>query len=111
MLIANKSGQLRYISKVINKTDARPGMHHGLPHIAWVGIFALAAIGLFLLIVLFIIHKVTKPVESLKDWAKSLDEDKLKQPIPDFQYSELNTLAEIVKMSLSSVQESLAREQ
>lgn len=107
----NKAGQLRYISKIINKADVQPGTHHGIPHIAWIGVFAITAIGLFLLVVLFIISKVAKPVESLKDWAKSLDEEKLTQPIPDFQYSELNTLAEIVKMSLSSVQESLLREQ
>ncbi|MFT6984387.1 MAG: signal transduction histidine kinase [Psychromonas sp.] len=106
----NKAGQLRYISKIINKADVRPGKHHGIPHIAWIGVFAIAAIGLFLLVVLFIIRKVAKPVESLKDWAKSLDEDKLTQPIPDFQYSELNTLAEIINSSLDSVQETLSRE-
>ena len=110
--VINKSGQIRYIAKYINKADAppKPKNHSIIPHIAWIAVFAVVSIGFFLLVVLFIIRKVTKPVEALKDWAKSLDEDKLKQPIPDFQYSELNTLAKIINSSLSSVQETLARE-
>ena len=110
--VSNESGQTRYIAKYINKADAppKPKNHPVIPHIAWIAVFAVVSIGFFLLVVIFIIRKVTKPVEALKDWAKSLDEDKLKQPIPDFQYSELNMLAKIVNSSLSTVQESLARE-
>ena len=106
----NKSGQLRYVSKVIHKADVPPPKNHEVPHIIWIALFAISSIGIFLAVVLFIIHKVTKPVELLKNWAKSLDEDKLKQPIPDFQYSELNELAKIINSSLSSVQKTLERE-
>jgi hypothetical protein len=110
--VKNKDGQLRYVAKYLNKSIMPPkprdvGM---VPHIVWIAIFAIASIGFFLMVVLFIIRKIAKPVESLKDWAKSLDQEKLQQPIPDFQYSELNTLATIINSSLSSVQETLARE-
>lgn len=108
--VSNQAEQPRYIGKVINKHNLPP-KHHPIPHILWIAIFALAFIGCFLLVVIFIIRKVTKPVESLKSWAKSLNEEKLKQSVPDFQYTELNTLAAIVKASLSSVQQTLAREQ
>ena len=110
--VLNKAGQVRYVAKYINKGEKPPESkeHSVIPHFVWVIVFAIAAIGFFLLAVFFIIRKVAKPIESLKDWAKSLDEAKLKQPIPDFQYSELNTLAAIINSSLNSVQESLDRE-
>jgi len=110
--VNNKDGQVRYIAKYLNKSvfPPKPRDHAMIPHVAWIAIFAVAAIGLFFIVVLFIIRKIAKPVESLKDWAKSLDQEKLQQPIPDFQYSELNTLASIINSSLSSVQETLARE-
>ena len=110
--VINKSGQTRYTAKYINKADVppKPKNHPVIPHIVWIAVFAIVSIGFFLLVVIFIIRKVTKPVEALKDWAKSLDAEKLKQPIPDFQYSELNMLAEIVNSSLNSVQETLDRE-
>ena len=106
----NKSGQLRYVSKVLDRDIAPPGIHDHIPHFVWIAFFAIVSIGIFFLVILFIMRSVAKPVESLKNWAKSLNEDKLTQPIPDFQYSELNTLARIINSSLNSVQESLARE-
>jgi len=111
MKAINKAGEIRYLSKVLNRPDAPNSANRHIPHVVWIAIFAVSAITLFLSALLFIIGKVARPVESLKNWAKTLDEEKLKQPVPDFQYSELNTLAEIVKNSLGSVQESLVREQ
>ena len=111
MKAANKAGEIRYLSKVFAPQSAQNSAEKHTPHVIWIAIFAISAIVLFLSALLFIIAKVARPVESLKNWAKGLDEEKLQLPIPDFQYSELNTLAEIVKNSLASVQESLAREQ
>ena len=110
--VINKAGEMRYIGKYINKVETPPKTkdHDIVPHIAWIIIFAVTVIGFFLLGVFYIIRKVAKPVELLMDWAKSLDKEKLQQPVPDFQYSELNTLATIINSSLSSVQESLNRE-
>ncbi len=66
---------------------------------------------LFFVILILILRKVASPVEQLKNWAKSLDKDNLSEPTPDFHFSELNTLANIIRDSLSSVQSSLEREQ
>ncbi|MFT6927813.1 MAG: signal transduction histidine kinase [Psychromonas sp.] len=111
MKAITKTGEIRYISKIFDPQIAISPIDRPIPHIIWIAVFAICAITLFLSALLFIIGKVARPVKSLKNWAKALDEEKLKQPIPDFQYSELNALAEIVKTSLGSVQESLVREQ
>lgn len=71
---------------------------------------ALGALCLFSIALLGILRIVSTPVENLGKWAKSLDRDKLKQPIPRFHFSELDSLAGIVQSSLSSVQDSLDRE-
>jgi len=111
MKARNKAGDIRYLSKVVAPQGRPNPTGRDIPHVIWIAIFAISAMAMFLSALLFIIANVTRPVESLKSWAKGLDEEKLQQPLPDFQYSELNTLAEIVKNSLTSVQESVAREQ
>lgn len=111
MQAINKAGETRYLCKLFSPPDTQNAAQKPIPHVIWIAIFAISAITLFLSALLFIIAKVARPVASLKNWAKGLDEERLDQPIPDFQYSELNTLAEIVKNSLTSVQESVAREQ
>ncbi len=60
--------------------------------------------------ILFLLRRVSRPVASLGQWARSLDADNLSDPPPDFSYPELNDLACLIKNSLSSVQESLDRE-
>ncbi|CAH1594878.1 Histidine kinase [Vibrio jasicida] len=71
---------------------------------------ALGALCLFSVALLGTLRIVSTPVENLGKWAKSLDRDKLQQPVPRFQFSELDSLAGIVQSSLSSVQDSLDRE-
>ncbi|MDG3085773.1 HAMP domain-containing sensor histidine kinase [Vibrio hannami] len=80
------------------------------PHVIVVLFIALAAILLFSLILSLLMRKVSKPIEHLKNWAKSIDESDLKTNTPDFQYRELNTLADIIKSSFKSVRESAERE-
>ncbi len=54
---------------------------------------------------------VSRPINALGDWTRSLDVDQLKAPAPDFYYPELNNMAALIKTSLNSVQTSLEREQ
>jgi signal transduction histidine kinase len=72
---------------------------------------AIAVLLLFGTLLLLILRSVANPVEALRDWAKSLNPQSLVQDPPTFRYSELNTLAELIRSSLLSVQESLEREQ
>ncbi len=58
----------------------------------------------------FLLRRVSKPVASLGQWARSLNSENLSNPPPDFSYPELNDLADLIRTSLSSVQEGLDRE-
>lgn len=73
------------------------------------GISLLTAFGIFL-VVWFLLRQVERPVKALGHWAKRLTPDTLHAPRPDFSYPELNELAFLIQSSLSSVQDSLARE-
>lgn len=59
---------------------------------------------------LLLLRRVSRPVASLGQWARSLNAENLSESPPDFSYPELNDLAYLIRNSLSSVQESLDRE-
>ena len=67
-----------------------------------------AAILVFGLVLLT--RRLFRPVSELRDWTRQLTPDKLAQPPPSFSYPELNELAQIIRSSLHSVQQSLERE-
>lgn len=69
-----------------------------------------AIAGVLGITIFLLLRRVSQPVAALGQWARSLDEDNLSNPPPDFFYPELNDLAGLIKNSLSSVQESLDRE-
>ena len=50
-------------------------------------------------------------MELLQHWAKQLKLQQLDQEIPDFRFKELNSLAKLIHNNLSSVADSIAREQ
>ncbi|WP_119967618.1 sensor histidine kinase [Shewanella japonica] len=100
---------VRYASVMLDKKDKQKRSNKP-PQFIYILLVGLIAIMLFSLVLFLVLRKVANPVEQLKEWAKSLDKDKLTQPRPNFHYSELNTLADIVQSSLSSVQETLDRE-
>lgn len=66
--------------------------------------------GLLGITILLLLRRVSRPVASLGQWARSLNADNLSKPPPDFSYPELNDLANLIRTSLASVQESLDRE-
>ena len=55
-------------------------------------------------------RQIARPVNALGQWARALNEKNLHEAPPDFSYPELNSLATLIRTSLSSVQESLERE-
>lgn len=65
---------------------------------------------LFIAIIWLLLQRVSRPVAALGRWTRSLNPEKLNIPAPDFSYPELNELAELIRTSLSSVQQSLERE-
>ncbi|HEY5716037.1 MAG TPA: HAMP domain-containing sensor histidine kinase [Psychromonas sp.] len=106
-----KGEQIRYVATIFRKVEGQAIHHQGIPHVVLIAFTAIAGIALFTLILILVMRKVASPVEKLKNWAKALDQKQLAQPIPDFHFIELTTLANIVKDSLLSVQEGVEREQ
>lgn len=113
VLVNTPSGEQRFVSKVIlekNRTD-HSGAKSPKNRLYWAIFTALIAIAVFTLALVMIMQKIAKPIESLKDWAKSLNQEKIKKSPPDFSYNELNVLAALIQNSLTSAHQSLEREQ
>jgi signal transduction histidine kinase len=55
-------------------------------------------------------RRFTQPINALEKWTRDLTPKTLASPPPDFTYPELNNMAQLIRNSLSSVQESLDRE-
>lgn len=68
----------------------------------------MCAVGLGIMVV---IRGVFNPLARLQQWTDGLTPEQLDKPIPDFYYPELNTLAELIRSSLITVQHSVEREQ
>lgn len=106
------NNQVKFVSKVFGHEADTHVDRKRKPYISYLIWIALLAIALFSLVPYFLLRSVTTPVEKLMLWTKQLDDkEKLAQPIPDFHYRELNSLASIVQTSQQSLQQSLAREQ
>lgn len=104
-------GETRYISLLLKQMDMNDKFENEPPPFIYIIFIGLGAIVFFFIALILVQRKIASPVEELKDWAKALDKEQLTQPVPNFHYSELNALGELIKSSLSSVQESLEREQ
>lgn len=104
-------GETRYISLLLKQMDMNDKFENEPPPFIYIIFIGLGAIVFFFIALILVQRKIASPVEELKDWAKALDKELLTQPVPNFHYSELNALGELIKSSLSSVQESLEREQ
>ena len=115
MLVRLPNGELRYVSETrLEGTECEHvEVHedHGLDPMVQIALYGIGVTVIFGAILLLILRTVARPAEALRDWAKSLSADRLSQPVPDFQYRELNTLAGIVHTSLGSVNTALQREQ
>ena len=61
-------------------------------------------------VIWLLMRQVSRPVAALGRWTHELRPEGFEDPIPDFSYPELNELAELIRGSLSSVQQGLERE-
>lgn len=106
-----RDNKIYYVTHTISHKSSEINSLSDLNNFVIISLTALGVIALFTLILLLVMRKVTLPVIRLKDWAKQLNNKQLSQKTPDFHYRELNLLADIIRNSLSSVQESIEREQ
>ncbi|WP_394242901.1 sensor histidine kinase [Vibrio astriarenae] len=105
-----RDGAIRYTSVTFNKLHPERFKSGRPPQFIYIAGFAFGAIVLFGGTLILLVRRVSMPVKGLRNWAKGLDKEQLNEPIPNFRYSELNALADIIRSSLSSVQEGLERE-
>ncbi|WP_076586841.1 sensor histidine kinase [Vibrio ostreicida] len=101
-------GNVRYASVLVLDHAFSP---QEIPHFSYIVCAAIGAIILFTGTLIALIQQVSSPVEALRKWATSLDKGTRIQTIPEFGYSELNSLALIIQSSISRRQESLDNEQ
>ncbi|WP_040521573.1 HAMP domain-containing sensor histidine kinase [Aliiglaciecola lipolytica] len=109
----NPQGEQRFISRVMLEEDIILTKKVGEPtnRFIWAVTAAIIGIALFAFFLVMIMKKIAKPIESLKGWAKSLEQGNLQKTPPDFTYNELNVLASLVQSSLISAHQSIEREQ
>jgi len=110
VMVPLENGQVRYVSQVFGAPKGERRRPIWLSHELVSIIIGLTALGVFAVILLLIMRSVTKPVETLQQWAAGLDEKQLDAPIPKFRYQELNVLAALIHNSLQSVKQTLERE-
>ncbi|MCE0496191.1 sensor histidine kinase [Vibrio salinus] len=107
MRYERSDGKVIYVARSFfhwNEIDPKP------PFLIRIVVYAVIGVFVFCLCVLFLFYKINKPVDRLISWAKQLNSKNLTEPVPDFQYREINRLADIIQSSLSSVQMTLQRE-
>ncbi|MEG3765393.1 sensor histidine kinase, partial [Alteromonas sp. 14N.309.X.WAT.G.H12] len=111
MLVVDRdTQQQKYIAQVFDRPKREVKPIYAMSHEGWSLIIGLGVLVMFTLLLLVLTRSVSRPVERLRKWAKTLDETSLSNPTPDFHYQELNELAEIVHSSLQNVREALTRE-
>lgn len=71
---------------------------------------SILVIGFVSIVGWLLLWHVSRPMAALRAWTHSLDNEKLSHPVPDFSYPELNEMAELIRNSLSSVQQAVDRE-
>lgn len=110
LLVPLKNGEARYVTQMFRAPPKNEDKRWRITHTIYrlmIGVITLLS---FALALLFLMRSVSRPVESLQQWAATLDEKKLDEPIPEFRYKELNALAQIIHGSLQDVRNTLNRE-
>ncbi|MBB1445157.1 HAMP domain-containing sensor histidine kinase [Pseudoalteromonas sp. SG43-3] len=110
----NPAGEPRYVSRIMlekERLKKQSSPDKPIKKLAWIALTGVTAIALFTFFLFMVMKKIAKPVESLRGWAKSLNQKNLQNTPPDFTYNELNTLATLIRSSLLSAHDSLEREQ
>lgn len=107
----NFDGETLFISHQLSRETVSNMVHRNiirsLNKLIIISIMSAIALAIIFWLVM---RRVSRPVAALGEWTRNLDPNGLNQPLPDFSYPELNELAELIRTSLSSVQESLDRE-
>ncbi|NRF14575.1 sensor histidine kinase [Vibrio coralliilyticus] len=111
MLITKPDGKVHYVAHHFKEPpNAPPQNWFETPEIQAI-LFGAFALSFFLMMLFTFMYSATKPIQHLYRWARQLDSANISSAPPNFQYEELNTLAQIILDSLRKTEASLKREQ
>lgn len=112
VILLNAGQQPFFVSRTINRDNASPLIGRQMRENKQLIIsVSLAITATLALIIWLLIRRVSQPVSRLTEWTHQLTPERLREPAPDFSYPELNEMAELIRNSLSSVHDTLEREQ
>jgi len=108
----NKDNQLRFVSLMFTekKKPDNSDEPFELDPMVVIALWGLGGLLIFIILIYRIFGKLAKPVQSVSLWAQQLRLESLSQPVPDFQYAELNELAKVIHRNLTDVNAALERE-
>ncbi|VEL95361.1 signal transduction histidine kinase [Alteromonas sp. 76-1] len=102
-------GDPRFVSIILaDPKDVIP--QPGLKYFQTIFFTCIGALAVFGLILTVLLRRLTGPLQNLSSWAKSLTTDNMQLAVPDFGFSDLNSMAQIIHTSMNSVEQSLLRE-
>ena len=116
LMVVEREGQkifVSYFNEHIheNKKEKMPEDDFFIDPMLAVVLIGVSMIVIFALFLIFTFRKVARPMEALQIWAKHLSIDNLDSQLPDFKFKELNALASLIHENLTSMAESITREQ
>ena len=106
----DEAGSLFVVNQISRETVSSMTRSNGRRNRHLVAMISVGSALLSAFIIWWFLRHVFSPVTRLRQWTRELTADKLNHQPPDFDYSELNELAELIRASLASVNESLQRE-
>lgn len=107
-----KNGEEVFVGRLVDRASASPLVQQQKVDSAKLLVMVSLVVACVLgLVIWLLLRQVSKPMVKLEHWTRRLTPAELTAPVPDFTYPELNGMARLIRSSLSSVQDTLEREQ
>ncbi|MDF1693515.1 MAG: HAMP domain-containing sensor histidine kinase [Zhongshania sp.] len=100
-----------FIARTLTRKDASSVI--GLSAMRSKQLLAMVSVGTLIglaFIIWLLSRRVTQPVSELVQWTRNLNAESLHESVPHFGFPELNTMAGLIRSSLTTVHDSLERE-
>ncbi len=105
----NVAGKQKFVSVILSKKDVVMPQS-GVEYFQMILYTCVGALIILVALLVILQNRLTGPLRDLANWAKTLTAKRSHDVLPDFGFSDLNSMAHIIQKSVSSVDESLERE-
>lgn len=106
----DEQGSIYVVNQISRETVSRMTRRNGDRNRLQLAFISLGSALLLAIIIWWFVRRVFYPVAKLRSWTGELTPENLQEPRPGFSYTELNELADIIRNSMLTVNESLERE-